>query len=219
MRGTLRLTALAALALLTASCGASPAPAFHPSGSMATAGAGTVATPGSRTSTSADGVTWPPFGGKVRLVMPSWQPPVAGEVPAVVADKDFELAFLYSQYRGGQDDGWHAYAAPQVQRSLATQLAQPDVTTQSFTGTVRFSHLSAFPDPSITGAIDVAQCFDDSAATNTSLATGHPVPDRTPPDQHYYQVTNALARSASGNWQVVAMYQPVYYPRARECKP
>lgn len=221
MRGMRRSARFASLALLiaplAAACGSQPAPAFHPTGGSQASAAATAPAPGGQT--SAGGLTWPPFGPNVHIVIPGWAPSQAGEAPAVAADKNFELAFLYAQYRGGKDFRWKAYTGAQLLPALGQQLSQPDVTTESFTGTVRFSHLSAFPDPSVKGAIDVAQCFDSSHAVNTSLATGRPVPDHTPADQHFYRTTNVLARAQDGSWQVVEMYQPIYYPRAPECKP
>ncbi len=215
MRRTYRIAGLLALGALAAACGSAPAPAFHPRGVTQTgSGGGQGAIPVSATS-----VVYPPFGHNVQVVMPSWMPAQAGEGPAVITDKNFELALLYAEYRGGQDTGWQSYVSSQMQTALGQQLSQPDVTAQSFTGTIRFSHLSAFPDPSLKGSIDVSQCVDTSQTTNTSLASGHPVADHTPPDQHYYRTTSILARSATGSWQVTGTYQAVYYPRAPECKP
>src|SRR5262249_9547150 len=97
-------------------------------------------------------------------------------------------------------------------------LAAPDVTTQSFRGTIRFSHMRAFRDPSLKGDIDVAECFDNSHSQSTSLTTGKVVPDHTPADQHYYLNTDVLERH-QGGWHVVSVYPVVYYPRAKECRP
>lgn len=215
MRGVPRCAGPAAVALLTAACGPAQAgQVFHPTG-------GTPAAPAASAPAQAvaGGLTWPPFGRQVHVVMPGWAPAQGSERPAVVADKDFLLALLYAEYRGNRDHRWRAYVAGRLRRALGGQLSRPDVTTESFTGTIRFSHMTAFPDPSHRGAIDVAQCFDNSHSANTSIRTGRPVPDHTPADQHYYRTTNVLARTGAGTWQVVAMYPPVYYPRAPECKP
>jgi hypothetical protein len=155
----------------------------------------------------------------VQIIMPGWTPSAASEAPAVLANKNFLLALLYAEYRGNQDHRWRAYTASRLRGPLGAQLSQPDVTTQSFTGTIRFSHMTAFPDPRTKGAIDVAQCFDNSHSKNTGLHTGRPVPDNTPADQHYYRTTDVLAQAQNGSWQVVSMYPPIYYPQARECKP
>jgi hypothetical protein len=216
MRGALRGTWLAGIALLAAACGTHQAPAFHPAGGVQSQQASGPAATGR---TASDGVTWPPFGKNVHIVMPSWQPSDNSQLPAVTADKNFLLAMLYAEYRGNRDNRWRAYTAPAIRSALRRQLSAPDVTTQSFTGTIRFSHLSAFPDPSLKGDIDVAQCFDNSHSTNTSLRTGQPVQDKTPVDQHYYRTTNVLGQSQDGSWQVVSIYAAVYYPRAPECKP
>lgn len=216
MRGLGRATWLIGIALLTAACSAAPSShPFHPTGASLAASPSSVpaATP------AADGLTWPPFGHNVRIIMPGWQPRRAAEAPAVTAGKNFLLAMLYAEYRGDRDRRWRSYVGPQLRGPLAAQLAQPDVTTQSFKGTIRFSHLNAFPDPSLHGAVDVSQCFDNSHSVNTSITTGRPVRDRTPADQHYYLTTNVLEQTRPGLWQVVRMYPPVYYPRAPECKP
>ena len=92
------------------------------------------------------------------------------------------------------------------------------MTTESFTGTIIFSHLRAYPDPGTAGAVDVSECFDDSGSRNTGLATGKIIPDRIPADQHYYRNTDVMART-NGQWKVISVYPVVYYPQAEECKP
>ncbi|MBO0787327.1 MAG: hypothetical protein J2P33_14780 [Actinobacteria bacterium] len=219
MRGTLRGSCLAGVALLTSACAAAhPAQKFRPEGSSQNQGSDTAAT-SAPSRTGAHGLAWPPFGSNLHVTMPGWLPAKRSQIPAVVADKNFALALLYAEYRGNRDHRWQAYTSPRIRSALARQLSAPDVTTESFTGTIRFSHLSAFPDSSIKGAIDVAQCFDNSHSTNTSLQTGQPVSDKTPANQHYYLTTNVLKQSSDGKWRVVSIYPAIYYPQARECKP
>lgn len=216
MRGVGRLAVLVSAAFLIAACASKPSQPFHPTGSLPAGAPG----PGSSSSRpQADGLAWPPFGAQVHVIMPGWKPSKSREAAAVVVNKNFLLALLYAEYRGNQDSRWQAYVSPRLQPALKAQLAKPDVTTESFTGTIRFSHMSAFPDPTVKGALDVAQCFDNAKATNTSISTGRPIPDHTPASQHYYRTTNVLLPDQSGTWQVVAIYPTVYYPRAPECKP
>ena len=206
--------------LLVAGCGPAAPPAFRPAG---------VATPdrtatADRTGTTpgrphgAGALERPPFGRNVRIVMPGWLPADPRQVPAVIAAKDFLLAFLYAEYRGNQDDRWTAFVSGQVLRALKANLSVPSVTTESFTGTIIFSHLRAYPDPTTAGAIDVSECFDNSRSRNTDLATGKTITDRVPADQHYYMNTDVMAE-ANGRWTVISVYPVVYYPRAAECKP
>ena len=93
------------------------------------------------------------------------------------------------------------------------------MTTESFTGTVSFSHMRAIPDPTTAGEVDVSECFDNSHSNNTDLQTGKVIPDQAPPDQQYYLNTDVLARNRNGQWRVVSVYPVVYYPQAKECKP
>ena len=167
---------------------------------------------------AADSLTWPPFGRNVHIFMPGWLPADRGEAHAVVAAKNFLLAFLYAEYRGNQDDRWTRYVSGAVLGALKANLSAPSVTTESFTGTISFSHMRAYPDPTTTGAIDVSECFDNAGSHNTSLATGKIIPDRIPAAQHYYRNTDVMARR-NGQWNVVAVYPVVYYPQAPECKP
>ena len=207
---------LAGAALLVAACGSAHAgQTFHPTGTTSSA----PATSAPAHSATTGGLAWPPFGHQVHVVMPGWLPGQRSEAAAVVANKNFLLALLYAEYRGDRDHRWRAYVRTTLRPALSAQLSQPDVTTQSFTGTIRFSHMSAFPDPAHKHAIDVAQCFDNSHSVNTSIHTGRPVPDNTPADQHYYRTTNVLSRGSDGTWQVIAMYPAIYYPRVPECKP
>jgi hypothetical protein len=215
-RGPLRVL-LAGVGALAVGCGSPQPPAFHP------AGANPVGSGGSGSSqlgqTSSQKVTWPPFGRNVRVIMPPWLPSDPSEVPAVITAKNFLLAILYAEYRGNQDDRWKTYAASSVTGALSSELAKPDVATQSFTGTIRFSQMSAFSDPVVPGAVDVAECFKDADSANVGLHSGKVIPDRTPADQHYYRNTDAIAKDANGRWHVVTIYPVIYYPQARECKP
>ena len=218
-RGALLTTAsLVSAGVIAAACGSVTA-TFHPGGAGPTAAG---AAPGPASSqlapVSRQGLTWPPFGRDVRIIMPGWLPADPAQVPAVITAKNFLLAFLYAEYRGNADDRWRAYVAADVARALRSNLARPDVTTQSFTGTILFSQMNAFPDPSVAGAVDVSECFDNARSANVGLHTGKVIPDRIPPDQHYYRNTDVLARDASGRWQVVSIYPVIYYPQAKECK-
>lgn len=215
--------------LLATGCGAGRAAAFRPAGASTGARAsagpatgtgaagrtGNLASPGHR---AAGPLNWPPFGSNVHIVMPGWRPADPGEVPAVIAAKDFLLAFLYAEYRGNQDDRWTGYASGQVLSALKANLSEPSVTAESFTGTIIFSHMRAFPDPATAGAIDVSECFDNAGSRNTDLVTGKSIADRIPASQHYYMNTDVMAKT-NGQWRVISVYPVVYYPQAQECKP
>jgi len=137
----------------------------------------------------------------------------------VITVKDFLLAFLYAEYRGNQDDRWTGYVSGAPLAELKSNLAEPSVTTESFTGTILFSHMRAFADPSLPGDIDVSECFDNSQSSNTDLVTGKPLANQGPADQRYYRNTDVLAKNHSGHWHVISVDPVVYYPRAKECKP
>jgi hypothetical protein len=217
--------------LLATGCGAGTPAAFRPAGASAGTSAGAGAGTGTGTGTAgrtgnlaspahraAGPLHWPPFGGNVHIVMPGWLPADPGQVPAVIAAKDFLLAFLYAEYRGNQDDRWTGYASGPVLSALKANLSEPSVTTESFTGTIIFSHMRAFPDPATAGAIDVSECFDNAGSRNTDLTTGKSIADRIPASQHYYMNTDVVAK-ANGQWRVISVYPVVYYPQAQECKP
>ena len=209
---------LAGVGALVVACGAAPAATFHPRGTNP-AGAGGAGGPSSSrlARTASQQVTWPPFGRNVRIIMPAWLPADRRAIPAVITAKNFLLAFLYAEYRGNQDHRWAIYAAGRVSGALASSLSQPDVTTESFTGTIRFSHMRAFPDPSLDGAVDVSECFSNARSTNVGLHSGKVIPDTTPPDQHHYRNTDVLAPDRGGHWHVVSVYPVIYYPQAKEC--
>jgi hypothetical protein len=207
---------LAGILLATlAACGSPKPGTFHPGG---TALSGNTFRPASPAAGSG-ALTWPPFGSDVHIFMPSWLPGSGREKQAVITAKDFLLAFLYAEYKGSRDQRWTSYVSGGgVLDGLKSTLGAPDITTQSFRGTIRFSRMRAFPDPSLNGDIDVSECFDNSHSENTSLATGKIVPDHTPADRHYYLNTDVLARH-QGEWHVVSVYPVIYYPRAKECGP
>ncbi len=209
---------VAALAFVAA-CGSPAKPAtFHPGGTTAaprSSPSGT-AQPGS---SGPGGLVRPPFGHNVHVHMAGWQPASARQAKAVTADKNFELAYLYSEYTGGKDKRWTAYVDAAMRRDFGRALAKRDVTTESFRGTVRFTHMRAFPDPGHKGAIDVSACYDNSHAVNTRISTGKTVPDRIPAADHYLRYTDILTSGGAGNWHVIGNYPDVFYPQARECKP
>jgi hypothetical protein len=216
--GSAALFGLASITALMCGCGSQPPPAtFHPAGSAATGPQDTsVATSAPRQ--HGGPLAWPPFGRNVHILMPGWLPPDHSQVPAVIAAKDFLLAFLYAEYTSNRDHRWMGYTKGDVVSALRANLAEPSVTKESFRGTIRFSQFRAFADPATQGALDVSECFDNAHSVNTSITTGKPVNDNTPPDQHYYRNTDVLAKARNGHWRVVQVYPVVYYPQAKECK-
>jgi hypothetical protein len=197
-----------------AACGSATSGTFHPAGASLP---GSTPSPSATGSTDADGLTWPPFGSGVHIEMPSWLPSDASQSQAVITAKNFLLAFLYADYTGAKDKRWQGYVSGDVLSGLESTLSVPSITTESFQGTIAFSDMRAFPDPTTSGYIDVSECFDNAHSQNTSLATGKVLPDNTPADQHYYLNTDVLANQ--GGWHVVEVYPVVYYPRAKECRP
>jgi hypothetical protein len=218
IRTVLAGTVLAGAGLVATGCGSGQPATFHPAGVIAS-GASPAPVSAKSQRRGPEGMEWPPFGRNVHIVMPEWLPAYPSQVPAVIAAKNFLLAYLYAEYRGNQDHRWTAYASGKVVASLKATLGQPDVTSQSFAGTIRFSQMRAFPDPVAPSAVDVSECFDNSHSANTDLVTGKVISDNTPPDQHYYRNTDVLAKGKNGRWHVVSVYPTIYYPQAKECKP
>lgn len=208
----LTLTALFAVAACGSS-GSGTGGTFVPGGSMA-GGASAQAT-----MSGGNSVTMPPFGKNVHIEMTGWMPPNAGQAQAVLVDKDYELAYLYAEYTSGQDQSWTAYVTPTMQTEVQSALSQQDITTESFTGTIRFFDMSVVRDPAVRGDLDVSACFDNAQSSNTSKQTGKALPGNVPADQHFYRYTDQLTKDSSGNWKVTSDLPPIYYPRAKECKP
>jgi hypothetical protein len=197
-----------------AACSSPPPPAFNPGGPASTV----PATPMAQSSAPGS-VVMPPFGKNARIVMTGYLPKNAEMAKAVVADKDYELAFLYAEYTGGQSQDWAAYVNHTMEIQVRARLAKPDVTTESFKGTIRIFAMRVIRDPTVPGNLDVSACFDNAKAVNTSLHSGVVLPGQAPSNDNYYRFTDQLAKSSSGQWQVVSNYPIVYYPQAKECKP
>jgi hypothetical protein len=219
LRGVPAAAGAAALAVVTllaaGACSAQSAGTFTPgvTGSAAAAG------PASDAATSAGGgYVMPPFGKNVKIEMTSWLPGNASQAAAVSVDKDYELAFLYAEYRSGQDNSWENYVGSVMQTEVQATLQASDVTTESFTGTVKYFDMSVIPDPLVKGDLDVSACFDNAGASNTSAATGKVIPATSSSGSAYVLVTNEL-REESGQWQVVSGLPSVSYPQAAQCKP
>jgi hypothetical protein len=208
------LGGLAVACLWIAGCSSAQPPAFNPGGPASTAPATPVAQ-----SSGPGSVVMPPFGQNAHIVMTSWLPKNAGLVPAVLADKDYELAFLYAEYTGGKAQDWTSYVSQSMELQVRGVLAKPDVTTESFKGTIRIFDMRVIRDPTVPADVDVSACFDNAGAVNTNLGTGAVLPGQSPSDDNYYRFTDQLAPTSAGQWQVISNYPLVYYPRAKECKP
>lgn len=205
------LTAAACLTL--AACGSPKPPVFAPAGSQSTS-----ATP-MATSSGPGSVIMPPFGKNTHIVMTRWRPKTAAMAKAVLTDKDYELAYLYAEYTGGGSQSWTSYVNPTMEAQVRQVLSGPDVTSESFQGTVKIFGMRAYADPEIPADVDVSACFDNAGALNTSLSSGAVLPGQSVSDRNYYRYTDVLAPASAGQWQVVSDYQLAYYPQAKECKP
>jgi hypothetical protein len=204
---------IAAACLTLAACGSPKPPAFTPGGPQS-ASAAPVAT-----SSGPDSVVMPPFGKNAHVVMTSWLPKTASMTQAVLTDKDYELAYLYAEYTGGQAQSWTSYVNPTMEAQVRQVLSGPDVTSESFKGTIKIFGMRALRDPEIPADVDVSACFDNAGAVNTSLSSGAVLPGQSVSDRNYYRYTDVLAPTSAGQWQVVSDYQLAYYPQAKECKP
>jgi hypothetical protein len=205
-------TALAAMAV--AGCGSAKPPPFNPGGPKSAAAATPLAQ-----QTGPGAVIMPPFGKNAHVVMTSWMPKTASLGRAVLTDKDYELAYLYAEYTGGQSYDWTSYVDAAMERQIRGVLAGQDVVTESFKGTIKIFDMTVIHDAVIPADVDVSACFDNAQAVNTSLSTGTVLPGQAPSDNNYYRYSDELAPTSSGQWQVVSAYQRIYYPQAKECKP
>jgi len=206
---------LAAISLAGAACSATPsASTFTPLGGSPAAGGQAPAVAG-----PSPGYVMPPFGSNVRIEMTSWLPADAAQAAAVNTDKSYELAYLYAEYKGGQDESWVNYVSPVMKAAVEQSLQATDVTTESFAGTVKYFHMSVIPDPVVKGDLDVSACFDNAGSDNTSLSTGAVIPDTASPDSHYVRISDELRKDSAGQWQVYSSLPAVYYPEAAQCKP
>src|SRR6202012_1846390 len=106
-----------------------------------------------------------------------------------------------------------------MQTEVQGALAQPGVTTESFTGTIRIFDMSVVGDPTVPGRRHGSGWFDNAQSANTSKKTGQVIPDTGSPDLHYYRYTDQLAKDTRGQWQVTPDLAATHYPRAQEGKP
>jgi hypothetical protein len=208
---------VAALAAVAACSSSQSVGTFTPAGAGASPAAGqSPGTGGSGTS-----YVMPPFGKNVHIEMTSWVPGEAADAQAVITDKDYELAYLYAEYRGGQDQSWVSYVSPMMQSAVQQSLRASDVTTESFTGTISYFDMTVIADPLVHGDLDVSTCFDNAGSSNTNLTTGAVLPNSGSADSHYVRITDELRKDSAGQWQVVSSLPAVYYPDggAAACKP
>src|SRR5439155_535062 len=140
------VTAAAACAAVVpvAACSSPSAPAFNPGGPASTAPATPMAT-----SSGPGSVIMPPFGKNAHVVMTDWMPKDADMAKAVLANKDYELAFLYAEYTGGKSQDWTAFVSHTMELQVRALLAKPDVTTESFKGTIKIFDMKVIRDPTV----------------------------------------------------------------------
>jgi hypothetical protein len=215
-RATAGAALLAAALLAATACSARPAAStFTPAGGGSSAGHSAAPDAAG----SPGGYVMPPFGKNVHIEMTSWLPTDTDQAQAVNTDKNYELAFLYAEYRGGQDQSWENYVSPVMKTGVQQSLQATDVTTESFTGTIKYFDMSAIPDPLVKGDIDVSACFDNAGSSNTDITTGKVIPGTSSPDAHYVRISDELRKNSAGQWQVASSLPAVYYPQAKQCKP
>ena len=137
--------------LIVAACasGGGTTATFHPQGSMPPATPGAPAAAGTS-------VVMPPFGRNVHVEMTNWRPADASQAQAVLTDEDYELAYLYAEYTSGQDTSWTGYVSPTMQTEVQNALSQPDITGESFTGTVLGMAQTAVKPPAAAAAVPEA---------------------------------------------------------------
>ncbi|MGH3206560.1 MAG: hypothetical protein ACRDNO_02230 [Trebonia sp.] len=207
---------LAAAALAVSACSSAGTTAtFTPAGGGPSAAGGSA----SDAAAGSGGYVMPPFGTNVHIQMTSWLPANAAQAQAVNTDKDYELAYLYAEYKGGQDQTWVNYVSSVMQTAVQQSLQAADVTTESFVGTVKYFDMSVIPDPLVKGDLDVSTCFDNAGSSNTDRTTGKVIADTSAPDSHYVRNADELRKDSAGQWQVISSLPAIYYPQAAQCKP
>src|SRR6201986_1509268 len=201
MNRLLLLAAACAAAIGLAACSSPAPPAFNPGGPASTAPATPMAT-----SSGPGSVVMPPFGKNAHIIMTGWMPEDAGMAKAVLADKDYELAFLYAEYTGGKSQDWTSYVSHTMALQVRALLAKPDVTTESFKGMIRLFKMRVIRAPAVTGDLDVSACFDNAKAVNPSLSTGAVLPGQSPSNDNCDRFTDQLSQSPTARWRVSSKY-------------
>jgi hypothetical protein len=224
MRRALAGAMVAAAALAAAACGTSSTSGTVklPAPSQAASASPDAPSPSpSPSAQAADTVTWPPFGADAKVILDPYTGD-ASTAGAVVTAKDMLLALEYAYYTGGKDTRWKSYVtAPKMMSDSEALFAQPDVTTESWTGTIKITHFGATLGIYGKNTALVSFCQNTSGARNTSLSTGKilPASDQGTGDQNYFSITYRLSSDTHGFWSVYATDPAIDYPRAPACKP
>jgi hypothetical protein len=217
------LLAVAGLTVLAA-CGGGQAQAFHPDGAqIAAAGRG-----------SASPTTG--FAANVHVVFETPLPSQQVQAQVVKADQAFWLAFFYTLYSHGKNEGYladiakaHGPTVSQGDGTLTTggsyglSYLANDVTNyrnqnHGIQGTVVFSDTAVAPDQSASGEWDVSSCVNESQLPDTN-ASGQALPLTGSQDQEYYYQTDVLARGSDGRWLLADWDLVDQYPegKAQQC--
>lgn len=199
---------------VTACGGGGTTGTFQPEGS------GSSATPTATATVSQVSVVHFPFPASIHIDFANPQQLTSSaQSQAVAIYEDYQLAYYYAIYSGNKSYKYLTYLVtrePQLQAVESSDVAK--YSTQSFTGTLKFSDISVSTTPGTTDGLDVSACVNQQRLFSTSRSTGQIVPGQTSTPKGNVTLDVYSLIKESGNWKIAAI-RTTPYPNgaAGEC--
>jgi hypothetical protein len=207
------------LITLTACATASSSPGS--AGSFAPGGGASVAAASPTAASTTSGVVHFPFPADVHIEFQTPLPADPQQAAAVVADDDYELAYLYAIYSDAKNMSVLKYVDRLVPATYtATVVAVDNQKSTAFTGTERIYDTTVQPTAGEPTELTVSSCVNSVALLSTNRSTGQIVPSQnSSPEQNVWLESDTLI-PVSGAWKVIATNH-LYYPHgtAKGCYP
>jgi hypothetical protein len=210
------------LIMLTACATTSSSPGSPGSAGSFQPGGGASAAAASPTAASTtSGVVHFPFPADVHIEFQTPLPADQQQAAAVVADDDYELAYLYAIYSDAKNMSVLKYVDRLVPATYtATVVAVDNQKSTAFTGTERIYDTTARPTAGEPAELTVSSCVNSVALQSTNRSTGQIVPGQsTSPEQNVWLESDTLF-PVGGAWKIISTSH-VYYPHgaAKGCYP
>lgn len=204
-----------AAAVLVAGCASSggTAPPFKPEG---------ASDPGSAPAASAaSSVVRFPFGAGVHFQFQTSLPTDPDEQAAVIADRDFQLAYYYAIYSGGASKAVYQYI-PSPSTAIRTDVFD-SISSQrgtTFTGTLLIYRTTVETTPGASDDLTVTSCYDSAKQTTLYRSTGEPLPGQNQIPQDNMFTESDTWMPVNGGWELAGIVHETYpHGVAKGCYP
>jgi len=162
-----------------------------------------------------------PFGADVHFQFQTPLPGDPDEQAAVVADRNFQLAYYYAIYSGGSSKAVYQYipaSSTSIRTDVFTSVSSQRGTT--FTGTLLIYRTTVSATPGASGDLTVTSCFDSAKQTTLNRSTHQPLPGQNQIPQDNMFTESDTWMPVNGGWKLSAIVHQTYpHGAAKGCYP